>query len=177
MRVIAGIHKGRKLMAPATDDTRPVTDRVKESIFSSLGGVVVAAAVVDLYAGAGSFGIEAASRGAGSVTFVERAPRALAALATNLKSLGIEATVLEIPVERYRPAGPIDLLFCDPPWSMPSSELGALIERLGPAVVPGGLVVITRRAGDPVPLPYGFEIDDDRRMGDTRIVRYRKEDG
>lgn len=177
MRVIAGAFKGRRLVAPVTGDTRPVTDRVKESIFSSLGGVVVGARVLDLYAGAGSFGIEAVSRGAVTATFVERAPKALAALRENLASLGIEATVKAIPVERYATEERFDLVFCDPPWPMASDEVGRVLERLAPVIEDDGMVLLTRRSTDQVPVPYGFEMDDDRRMGDTRIIRYRKEDG
>jgi 16S rRNA (guanine966-N2)-methyltransferase len=77
MRVIAGKAKGRRLAAPETLDTRPVTDRVKEAVFSSIGDWVVDADVADLYAGAGSFGLEALSRGARSALFVENGKRAL----------------------------------------------------------------------------------------------------
>jgi 16S rRNA (guanine966-N2)-methyltransferase len=177
MRVIAGTHRGRRLVAPDTSDTRPVADRVKESIFSSLGTRVVDAVVADLYAGAGSFGIEALSRGATSVVFVESGRKALAALASNLGSLQLEARVVSGTVERFllAPAGGhFDLVFCDPPWPLASDTLGTVLEQLWPLLRSGALVVLTRRAGDPVPRPEGYEIDDQRRMGDTRIIRYAK---
>ncbi len=184
MRVISGVFRGRKLAAPSTHDTRPVTDRVKESVFSSLGSFVVDAVVADLYAGAGSFGIEALSRGARSVSFVERGRQAVEALKANLASLGVadrgmDAEVAAIDVGRFLDGevGPFDLVFCDPPWSLASDELERMLDRLRPQLESGALVVVTRRASDPVPVPFGFETDDERRFGDTRIIRYRKEDG
>lgn len=175
MRIIAGSHGGRRLKGPDTPSTRPVTDRVKESIFSSLGARVHGARVLDLYAGVGSFGIEALSRGAREVTFVEHDRRALAALRSNLADLGMEATVVAGRVEDHTGAAPdsFDLVFCDPPWPLPASELTAVLEEIAPAVA--GLVVVTRRASDPVPAPAGYAIDDERRHGDTRIIRYSTE--
>ncbi len=177
MRVIAGTHKGRRLVAPDTPDTRPVADRVKESIFSSLGTRVAGSVVADLYAGAGSFGIEALSRGAASVVFVESGRRALGSLTANLASLHLEGRVVSGTVERFLLApvgGPFDLVFCDPPWPLGSDSLREVLERLLPCLGPRALVVVTRHAGDAVPDPEGYEIDDERRMGDTRIVRYAK---
>ncbi len=183
MRVISGEFRGRKLVAPSNQDTRPVTDRVKESVFSSLGSLVVDAVVADLYAGAGSFGIEALSRGARSAVFVEKARSALDALRNNLATLGVadqgmEVEVAAMDVGRFLggDVGPFDLVFCDPPWPLVSDELGRMLERLHSRLETNGLVLVTRRASDPVPVPFGFEIDDERRFGDTRIIRYRKED-
>lgn len=178
MRVIAGRFRGRRLRAPRGPDTRPVADRVKESLFSSLGDRVVAARVLDLYAGAGSFGIEALSRGAASATFVESARPALAALRQNLEALGLgppEAVVVPRSVDvSLDGAGAVDLVFCDPPWPLGSEDLAGVLERVAGLLAEGGMVVVTRRAGDAVPAPSGLAIADDRRMGDTRILRYAK---
>lgn len=176
--MISGIHGGRRLRAPDTPDTRPVTDRVKESIFSSLGSFVVQARVVDLFAGAGSFGIEALSRGATSVTFVEKGGRALAALDANLSDLGLSARVVRSSVERWveENSAEFDLVFCDPPWPLPSVDLADLLDSLASRLAIGALVVVTRRSSDSVPEPVSLRIDDERRMGDTRIIRYRLED-
>ena len=122
MRVISGEARGRRIQAPPGDDTRPITDRAKESIFNmlvSLGGVVDAE-VVDLYAGSGSFGIECLSRGAASVTFVERRPAAVTAIRANLDSLGyadrarIEPASVMAVLDGLPSA---DLAFCDPPYA------------------------------------------------------------
>jgi 16S rRNA (guanine966-N2)-methyltransferase len=130
MRIIAGSARGRRLVAPAGRSTRPITDRAKEGIFNmlmSLGGVEDMQ-VLDLYAGAGSFGLECLSRGASHVTFVERGRPAATALRRNLESLGFQdrATVLTVSVEQALlslAAGPgadgssFDLAFCDPPYA------------------------------------------------------------
>jgi 16S rRNA (guanine966-N2)-methyltransferase len=122
MRVISGDARGRRIQAPPGDDTRPITDRAKESIFNmlvSLGGVVDAT-VVDLYAGSGSFGIECLSRGAAAVTFVERRPAAVATIRSNLDALGYtaRATIQQGAVSAMLESLPqADLAFCDPPYA------------------------------------------------------------
>jgi 16S rRNA (guanine966-N2)-methyltransferase len=177
VRVISGTYGGRRLRGPDTADTRPVTDRVKESVFSSLGSSVVGARVADLFAGAGSFGIEALSRGAESAVFVEKGRKALAVLQANLDELGIEASVEQVDVLRWvgEASSVFDLVFCDPPWPMGEPALTALLEELVPRLRSGAMVIVTRRASDRVPRPFGYEIDDDRRHGDTRIIRYMLE--
>jgi 16S rRNA (guanine966-N2)-methyltransferase len=177
MRVIAGTHGGRRLKAPETPDTRPVTDRVKESVFSSLHGLLTGARVADLFAGAGSFGIEAMSRGAVSAVFVEKGRRALDALADNLRNLGLDATVVRADVLRWVDDArhEFDIVFCDPPWPMDESTLTELLERLTVQLAEDAIVVVTRRSSDPVPQPTGYAIADDRRHGDTRIIRYMLE--
>lgn len=174
MRVIAGTHRGRRLEAPDTSDTRPVMDRVKESLFSSIVAEVPGAAVLDLFAGAGSFGIEAMSRGADSVVFVESGRKALAALEANLAALRIEADVVGSPVEGFVEVDRrrFDLVFCDPPWPVSSETVADLLSRLVPRLDPDTTVVVTRRTGDSVPEPSGLRIDDVRAHGGTTIIRY-----
>lgn len=174
MRVIAGTHRGRRLVAPDSPATRPISDRAKEAVFSSLGEAVEGARVLDLFAGAGSFGIEALSRGAAAATFVESGRAALAALERNLATLGLEARVSAQPVERFLPAadGPYDLVFVDPPWVLATPDVAQALVALAPHLAPGATVVVTRRATDPVPAPAGLRIAADRRYGDTRIIRY-----
>ena len=149
-------------------------DRVKESLFSSIAADVPNALVLDLYAGAGSFGIEAMSRGAASAVFVESSRKALDALRSNLVSLGIEAEVVAAPVERYvgATAARFDLVFCDPPWSMSSVDLGMILSAIVPTLEPDATVVTTRKTGDDVPEVEGLRIADVRSHGDTTIVRY-----
>lgn len=175
MRVIAGTRGGRKLVAPDTSATRPVADRVKESLFSSIAAEIPHAVVADLFAGAGSFGIEALSRGAAVAVFVENGRKALTALHANLESLDLDGEVLAVDVAKWAPDRDFDIVFCDPPWPMSRVELEATLQRIAPAVVEEGLVVVTRRSSDPVPTPAAYRIDDERTIGDTRIIRYRKE--
>ena len=95
VRVVAGTARGRRLVAPAGRDTRPTSDRVRESIFNALHslGAVEEATVVDLFAGSGALGIEALSRGAAEATFVDSDPRAVAAIKRNLGAIGVDASV------------------------------------------------------------------------------------
>lgn len=129
MRVIGGSARGRKISAPPGRDTRPITDRAKEAIFNmlmSLGGLD-GARVLDLYAGSGSFGLEALSRGAHHVSFVERDRVAVAVMEANLDLLGFRsrATVLATSVEgALDTVHPVDIAFCDPPYAVdPWAEL------------------------------------------------------
>ena len=149
-------------------------DRVKESLFSSIAADVPNALVLDLYAGAGSFGIEAMSRGAASAVFVESGRKALDALRSNLVSLGIEAEVVAAPVERYvlGLVARFDLVFCDPPWLMSAVDLGIILSAVVPALEPDATVVTTRKTGDDVPEVEGLRIADVRSHGDTTIIRY-----
>lgn len=149
-------------------------DRVKESLFSSIAAAVPGARVLDLYAGAGSFGIEAMSRGAESVVFVESARAALEALERNLANLRIEATVVRGRVEDRVGSlpGPFDLVFCDPPWPLTDRELSPVLTAVRRLLDPDATVVITRRTGDPVPVVDGYRIDDTRAHGGTTIIRY-----
>ncbi len=100
MRVIAGAHRGRRLRTPAGAATRPTADRVREAVFSILGPLP-GLTVLDLYAGSGALGIEALSRGAAAVTFVERERTALAAIDANLALIGEAATVVRRDVLTY----------------------------------------------------------------------------
>ncbi len=116
MRIVAGEHKGRRLVSPKGPRTRPTADRVREALFSMLGDVT-GARVLDLYAGSGALGIEALSRGAASAVFVERDASAAAAIARNLEALGAPAAdVRREDVQRYldRAEGAFDLVFVRP---------------------------------------------------------------
>lgn len=180
MRVIAGSAGGRRLVAPATSDTRPATDRVREAVFSSIGSRVEGVAVADLYAGSGSFGLEALSRGAASAVFVESGNKAIAALKKNLDSIDLGGSIVRSPVRKFLQSTPLqfDLVFIDPPWPMTSEELEQDFGLLDPILNRGGLVVASRRHSDPVPTPpETWRVAADKRYGDTRILRYEKETG
>ncbi len=156
MRIIAGLAKGMALAAPHGADVRPTSDRVREAIFSSLGERVVGADVLDLYAGTGALGLEAASRGARSVTFVEKARPALEALETNLarfrqnRDVSCEFCVLRgdvlAQVRRLAEAGrQFALIFADPPYA---DDPAAVLEASRPLLAPAGMFVLemSRRA-------------------------------
>ena len=103
MRIIAGEFGGRRIAAPDVDTTRPMLDRVRESLFGTLGELVTDARVLDLYAGSGSLGLEALSRGAQRVRFVEKFPAALTALRSNVAALGVEGAVEVVRADALDP--------------------------------------------------------------------------
>ena len=178
MRVIAGEAKGRRLTAPDDSGTRPVTDRVREAVFSIIGSWVEGADVLDLYAGSGSFGLEALSRGAGSATFVENGRKALGALRANVETVGLGGTVVEADVDRYlnTAESSFHLVFMDPPWPMSSEQLGNQMARLEPLLEPQAEVVVSRRASDAEPThPENWRVATKKLYGDTKIIRYEKE--
>jgi 16S rRNA (guanine966-N2)-methyltransferase len=122
MRVIAGEFAGRRLVAPeGLRTTRPTTDRVREAVFNALTsrGILEGALVVDLFAGSGAVGIEALSRGAATCTFVERDPRALRALRSNLDTLDVAARSVVIGADvmaTLERLGSVDVVLADPPY-------------------------------------------------------------
>src|SRR5687767_587568 len=166
MRVIAGRYGGRRLQAPRGAATRPTSDRVREALFSILGGRAAGARVLDLFAGSGALGIEALSRGAASATFVDSAPAAIAALGANLEALGVPAEVKREDALRWlrtasAGARQYDLVFLDPPYRR-APGLGAALSDLLPAVLAPGALVISesdRRS----PLELSIHAIDERR--------------
>jgi 16S rRNA (guanine966-N2)-methyltransferase len=167
VRVVAGTAKGRRLVTPAGRDTRPTSDRVRESIFNALHslGAVQDATVLDLFAGSGALGIEALSRGAAHCTFVESAPAALAAIRQNLDGAGLtpRATVEARTAEAYlaRRPEPVDVALCDPPYAF--AGWADLLARL-----PAGLVVC--ESDRPVELGPGWDAARTRRYGSTVVT-------
>ncbi len=180
MRIIGGSAKGRPLKAPATKGTRPVTDRVREAVFSMVGNWVEDAAVADLYAGSGSFGLEALSRGARSAVFVESARKALEALRSNVESIGLGGTVIAGTVQDFLTGGDLQfhLVFMDPPWPQPTDEMERDMRALDQHLAPDAEVVVSRRHSDEVPRhPETWRVATNKRYGDTRILRYEKQPG
>lgn len=177
MRIIGGEAKGRRLRAPATAGTRPATDRVREAVFSSIGPWVVDAKVADLYAGSGSFGLEALSRGAASAVFVENGRKALAALKANIEAVGLGGTVVAGTVRDFiaRSDERFHLIFLDPPWDQPAPEMSRDLGALDSLLHVDAEIVVSRRRGDDLPdVPKTWRVATDKRYGDTRILRYEK---
>jgi 16S rRNA (guanine966-N2)-methyltransferase len=181
MRVIAGRFGGRRLQAPkGRTVTRPTSERVREAIFAMLGGEQIEH-VLDLFAGTGALGIEALSRGAKRAVFVERDRAALVALRANLEGLGLKQN--EAEVRRAEVLGALrsarkhtetyDLVLIDPPYRR-ASDLGgelalALEPLLGQRLEARVVVESDRRA----PLQLPWEIEKERRYGDTTITIHR----
>ena len=151
LRIIAGEARGRRLSTPEGIDVRPSTSRVREAVFNSLHsqGCLEGASVLDLFAGSGALGLEAVSRGAASATFVESAPRALAALKANIEATGFGDRCRVVPgdvlVELPRLGSEFDVALCDPPYGF-----DAWLDLL--SGLPVGIVVVeSDRAVDPGP--------------------------
>ena len=165
-------------MGPDTRKTRPLTDRAREAVFSALAGLVLDARVLDLYAGSGSIGIEALSRGALRAVFVETGREALKALRQNLADLGFgNATVIGQDVEDFlRTASDrFDVIFFDPPWALGTAALIEQMKQADRLAGDGAEMVIHRRRTDPTPdPPGGWELLTTRRYGDSAIHRYEK---
>jgi 16S rRNA (guanine966-N2)-methyltransferase len=169
MRIVAGAAKGRRLVAPKGDDVRPTADRAKEALFASLQPLLAGARVLDLFAGSGALGLEALSRGAAGVTFVERDRAALQAIATNTE-------VVARPVARALgedlPGSPFDLVLADPPYRTPKAEVERVLAAVVAHLAPGATVIIERSVRDGVPpWPPELERGDPRRYGDTALHR------
>lgn len=173
MRVIAGTARGIALVAPHDRGTRPIADRVKETLFAILADRVVDARVLDLYAGSGAIGIEALSRGATHATFVELARNALAALRENLRRARVEsrATVRAADVPRFlgSPVGDrYELAFVDPPYA--ERDILAPLERLVPHLGPAATVVVKHFWRSPPPPIHGLAAWRERRFGETALT-------
>ena len=169
MRVVAGEFKGRRLHAPRGAGTRPTADRVREALFSMLDDVE-GARVLDLYAGSGALGIEALSRGAASVVFVERDRGALDALRRNLDTVGADAEVRRQDVARFlaRPEGTFDLVLCDPPYDDAPRVAAPLTEALPAIAAEDARIVTESDKRNPLLLPLPLLVE--RAYGDTRIA-------
>lgn len=177
MRVIAGTFRGRRLVAPRGDDTRPTPDRVREALFSALGSVA-GLRVLDLYAGTGALGIEALSRGADHASWIESARPALAALRFNLRALDLEqcGEVIPKPVERALPrlTGLFDLVFADPPYARLAAATSALEELIaGSNLAQGWRMVLEHAARDAPPALVGAQLERTRCYGTTAVSSYR----
>jgi 16S rRNA (guanine966-N2)-methyltransferase len=164
MRVISGHSKGRSLKASIPSSIRPTTDRVKEAIFDILGslGGVADLAVVDLFCGSGALGIEALSRGAQCVLFVDEDPAAIAASRQNLIGVGLEGADASFKRAAIPPFVPpeADLIFMDPPYAM--TDLTPIIESIRAELV------VIESGVEPV-APAGWEFLRRKRYGTTLV--------
>lgn len=175
LRIIAGVWKGRRLEAPPGLDTRPLTDRIKQSLFDWLGQAMDGWRVADVCAGSGAFGIEAASRGAAEVHLIEPGRHALPTLRANLAKIGSPARlrVHPTPFQHVLPGlGGLDLVFCDPPfpWFRDHADwLATMLRQAGDAVAGDGLVVVRGEEGQQLPA-HGLVERDRRSYGRSWVA-------
>ena len=178
--------RGRNLVAPKGEGTRPTSDRVREALMSSLterlGTGLGGAAVLDLFAGSGALALEALSRGASRAVLVERDRGAQQSIAENVAALGLTdrvtvvgADALNAGLARAKTMGPFALLFCDPPYRIDQAAVGRMLETLGQAgaVAEGACVAWEHGAGGAVPEPEGYAQERTYRYGDTAVTLLR----
>jgi 16S rRNA (guanine966-N2)-methyltransferase len=180
MRVIAGSAGGLRLDCPA-DIARPMMDRVRGAVFSSLGEAVTGARVLDLFAGSGAIGIEALSRGAASCVFVDRHQRAAAAIRTNLDRARLTGTVRRQEVAQFlarADAASFDLVFADPPFALDPADPAHPVTLLAGDVLPRVLapdgIFIVELPMEPPPANASWALLRCRRYGQAWVAFYRR---
>lgn len=186
-RIISGAAGGVRLASVPGDNTRPTTDRVKESLFSKLESydIICGARVLDAFGGSGALGCEALSRGAASVTLLDTYPKAVAVIRKNVAAVekamgrtgtgsssaaGSVARVQQSQALTYvkSASGPWDLVFVDPPYAMPNEQVSELLEALTPKLAEGAVVVVERSSRDAEPVwGEGLYCFSTRQHGET----------
>lgn len=179
-RIISGAAGGVRLASVPGDNTRPTTDRVKESLFSKLESydIIRDARVLDAFGGSGALGCEALSRGAASVTLLDTYPKAVAVIRKNVAAVekamgrtGSSSTrVQQSQALTYvkSASGPWDLVFVDPPYAMSNEQVSELLEALTPKLAEGAVVVVERSSRDPEPVwGEGLYCFSTRQHGET----------
>lgn len=181
LRIIGGTFGGRKLLAPSGLDTRPLPDRIKQSLFDWLGQDLSGLRVADICAGSGGFGLEAFSRGAAEVHLVEAGSHALPALGTNLRAIGSPSAVHlhPHPFQNVLPhLHRLDLVFADPPFPWFAEEPATLSDLLTMAAASlhedGELVLRGERGQQLPPLPSTLRLSETREYGRSWVGRYAR---
>ena len=183
MRVIGGVARGRRIHAPRGRQTRPTSDYLREVLFDILAQQILGRTFLDLYAGTGAVGIEALSRGAARVVFVEKARAALAMLRRNLEVSGFldRSEVVPMEVLRYlrRAASGLqqfDIIFLDPPYQHGAAATALFLIASKRLLAPTGVAVLERSMkSDPVPVPDRLTRVREVRRGDSILQLYRQE--
>jgi 16S rRNA (guanine(966)-N(2))-methyltransferase RsmD len=177
MRIVAGTHRGRRLLGPDTKDIRPTADRVRESIFNALGQRCEALRVLDLFAGTGAMALEALSRGAHSALLVDNGLNAVRLCKQNISNLGFEAQSevwhmdVFVALSRFKiQSRSFELVFADPPYAFQKwEELLSTIWEEG-ILSPGGKMVFERDKRCPLPVLTGaLSLQKEMKFGDTVV--------
>lgn len=188
MRITGGKARSRKLVAPKTtgrNSIRPTSDRVREALFSIIGDFVVESRVLDLFAGTGSFGLDALSRGASQVVFVDNAQHSLKLIQHNLQSCfdNPQAEILKLNLEKessfltlknlFTGRTSFNIIFLDPPYEKKMAETTLTMVQKTGLVAPGGIVIAEERWKVSLPDKIkSLQLQMHRRYGETGIWKY-----
>lgn len=178
VKLIAGKFGGRFIQAPLGSTTHPMGERVRLAMFNSLGEMVRGARVLDAFAGSGAIGLEALSRGAESVVFVERDRVAQRVIAENISTVGASENSIVIKttvanwLESMSVTEEFDLIFADPPYHNPQFST---VARLMGLLKPGGHMVLSHPGIGEVPIQNGIVVVDNRSYGGAHLTYFRKE--
>ena len=177
MRILAGKYKSKKIQTINNSNTRPMMSKVREAIFNSLQFLIEDKEVLDLYAGSGSLGIEAISRGAKFVTFVEKSKECIDVLSKNLKELDINFIITNTAVETFIKSSinTYDIVFYDPPFEMDSDKVENEINNLVEITRVDSFVVVHRhKASSEIEFSKNYKIHREKNYGQSKIIILRK---
>lgn len=175
VRIIAGRFGGRFIQTPPGKTTHPMGERVRSAMFNSLGGIIDNARVLDAFAGSGAVGLEALSRGADSVVFIERNRVAQQILAENIAVLDVEekSIVINTTVSNWLQSmsvtGEFDLIFADPPYHNPQFST---VSKLFALLKPGGIMILSHPGIGEVPIQNGIVVVDNRSYGEAHLTKF-----
>jgi len=181
MRIVAGSHRGRKLLVPEGDTVRPTSDRAREALFNIIehgsfaagGSRLLGRRVLDAFAGTGALGLEALSRGAAHASFLELSPAIRKLLAANIAGCGEQARTQVLSGDALsppRPAAPVALALLDPPYGQGLGGKALMALAKAGWFEPAALIVLEIGAKEEAPVPEGFTLRDDRRYGAARLL-------
>jgi 16S rRNA (guanine966-N2)-methyltransferase len=182
VRIVGGEFRGRSIAGPSGKGIRPTSDRLRQTIFDILahayGNPVAGARILDLFAGTGAFGLEAMSRGASFVLFVEEGVEARGLIRRNVESLGLtgRSRVYRRDATQLGPIGglaPFDIVFADPPYRRGMGEQALASAAAGGWLAPGAVVVLEEAANVGVAPPPGLAVQETRTVGDSQVVFLR----
>jgi len=178
VRIISGVYGGRKIEAPDTSRTHPMSERARGALFNSIAARIPGSNVLDAFAGTGALGLEALSRGALFATFIERDKIAQKVLAKNITSLGVEnkADIIRTTVYNWLETADMmefDIIFADPPYHDPQLSTA---EKLLGLLKPGGLMILSHPGRGEELTKTGVVVVDNRSYGNANLTFYRRED-
>ncbi len=178
VRIISGRFGGRKIEAPDNRRTHPMSERIRNALFNSIGDEITGSDVLDAFAGTGAIGLEAISRGARAATFIEKDRIAQKILAKNITALGAEnqATVIRTTVANWAESADklqFDIIFADPPYH--DTQFSTVSTLFG-LLKPGGLMILSHPGRGETPTKTGVVVVDNRSYGNAVLTFYRRDD-